>query len=118
MPEKNVRLLEERSDGMCEAGCGRAASEIHHRRFLGRGGKHNLANLVAMCGGEGGMAGGNHSGCHGTAHRGYPPYGWAISAYERRAEKDVPFVDLGGRSWWLDDEGKKTTERKVKSNGK
>ena len=102
MPEATVEKLDERSGGMCESGCGRPAAEIHHRRFLGRGGKHNLANLLALCGR------GNHTGCHGLAHSGaQAPPGWAISRHERRHETEVPFVDLGGRSWWLDDEGGK-----------
>ena len=105
MPAKTVELLRERSGGMCEAGCGRPATEIHHRRFLSRGGRHNLANLVALDGT------GNHDTgeCHGIAHRGAgAPPGWAISAWERRHEDQIPFVDLGGRSWWLDDQGGKT----------
>lgn len=101
MPQEHVDLLEERSGGMCESGCGRRATQIHHRRFTGRGGKHNLANLLALCGS------GNHTGCHGVAHQGHAPAGWAISRHERRHEDQVPFVDLGGRSWWLDDEGGK-----------
>ncbi len=106
MPPATVEALEERSGGMCEAGCGRRAQDIHHRRFLSRGGRHNLANLLALCGS------GNHTGCHGIAHRGHAPAGWAISRHERRGEADVPFVDLAGRSWWLDDAGQKTQGRK------
>lgn len=107
MPEKHVELLGERSQGTCEGGCGQPATEIHHRRFLGRGGKHNLANLLALCGW------GNHTGCHGTAHKGHAPAGWAISAWERRHEDQVPFVDLQGRSWWLDDQGGKTDRQQI-----
>ena len=104
MPDDTVELLEERSGGMCEAGCGRRAEDIHHRRFLSRCGKHNLANLVALCGD------GNHNNgkCHGLAHQGAAaPPGWAISRHERRHEAEVPFVDLAGRSWWFDDHGNK-----------
>lgn len=104
VPSDNVELLEERSDGMCEAACGRPANEIHHRRYLSRGGMHNLANLVHLCGL------GNHDNglCHGIAHRGSKaPPGWAISRHELRHEDQIPFVDLGGRSWWLDDQGGK-----------
>ncbi|MFD5599206.1 HNH endonuclease [Leucobacter sp. NPDC058333] len=104
MPAANVKKLEARSHGMCEGGCGRRATEIHHRRFLSRGGRHNLANLLAMCG-----TGNHNTGqCHGIAHNGATaPAGWAISRHERRHESEVPFVDLGGRTWWLDDEGGK-----------
>ncbi len=101
MPAATVEKLGERSRGICESGCGKAATEIHHRRFLSRGGRHNLANLLALCGW------GNHAGCHGIAHQGHAPAGWAISRHERRHESQVPFVDLGGRSWWLDDQGGK-----------
>ena len=112
MPEDHVELVGERSNGMCEAGCGKRATEIHHRRFLSRGGRHNLANLLALCGR------GNHTGCHGVAHSGAAaPPGWAISRHERRHEEDVPFVDLAGRSWWLDDEGNKTRRKEVKNDG-
>ncbi|MEJ6489746.1 HNH endonuclease signature motif containing protein [Leucobacter sp. USCH14] len=102
VPAKTVEKLVERSGGMCEGGCGRPAEEIHHRRYLSRSGKHNLANLLALCGD------GNHDNgkCHGIAHRGSKaPPGWAISRHERRHESEVPYVDLGGRTQWLDDEG-------------
>lgn len=116
MPAKNVALVEARSGGMCEAGCGRAATNIHHRRFLARGGDHNVANLVHLDG-----VGNHNTGqCHGRAHQGDSPPGWSISRYEQRPEREVPFVDLGGRAWWFDDEGGKTdrppTARKEKDD--
>lgn len=101
MPEAHVDAVEERSGGMCEASCGKPATEIHHRRFTGRGGRHNIANLLALCGR------GNHTGCHGIAHQGHAPAGWAISRHEIRHEDQIPFVDLAGHTWWLDDEGGK-----------
>lgn len=99
VPPGTVEKLEERSLGMCEGMCGKRAREIHHRRFLGRGGKHNVSNLLALCGR------GNHSGCHGIAHQGEAPDGWAISRHEPKHESEIPYVDLAGRTWWLDDEG-------------
>lgn len=101
MTTKTVEKLEERSHGMCEGGCGRPATEIHHRRFLSRGGRHNLANLLAVDGT------GNHDTgqCHGIAHKGEAPDGWAISRHEPKNESEIPYVDLAGRTWWLDDEG-------------
>lgn len=104
MPKKHVALVQERSQGMCEAHCGKRASNIHHRRFLGRGGQHNVANLVALCGN------GNIDGCHGRAHGAGQvpaPEGWAISAWEPRGECDVPFVDVYGQAWLFDDQGGK-----------
>lgn len=68
IPAKNRRLVEQRSGGVCESCGDRAASDIHHRQYLSRGGTHDVHNLLALCGGSGGMAGGNHSGCHGRAH--------------------------------------------------
>ncbi len=101
MPEDHVEALAVRSNGKCEAGCGKAATQIHHRRFTGRGGRHNLANLLHLCGS------GNHTGCHGVAHKGRAPAGWAISRHDLRDEAQIPFVDLGGRTRWLDDLGGK-----------
>lgn len=110
MPPAHPEKVRQRSGGMCEAGCGKPASEIHHRRFLSRGGRHNLANLWALCGGEGGMVGGNHSGCHGRAHSGAALEGEAISRHELRGEALVPVYDLQGRRWWVDDLGGKVRD--------
>lgn len=99
MPDAHVRAVEERSQGFCEAGCGRLASEIHHRRFLSRQGRHNIANLLHLCGR------GNHTGCHGIAHKGGAPEGWAISRHDIRTEAEIPYADEDGRLWLLDDAG-------------
>lgn len=103
MPKGHPERVKERSQGMCEAGCGRAANDIHHRRPLRRGGMHNLANLVALCGV------GNHDNgmCHGLAHANKGREGWLISQYDKRAESEIPFEDLNGEPWWLDDDGGK-----------
>lgn len=78
IPKKVRDAVHERAKGRCE-GCGKIAPlELHHRKYRSRGGKHTLANLVALCGGEGGMFGGNHSGCHGLAHGPTPPQGWSL----------------------------------------
>ena len=109
MPDEAVELVEERSNGMCEARCGRRATEIHHRRYLSRGGRHNVANLVHLCG----MGNHDNGFCHGVAHRGkQAPPGWSISAWDRRHESEIPFEDLAGRLWWFDDEGNKTQGRR------
>lgn len=106
MPKQHVEAVRERSRGVCE-GCGRKkATDIHHRRTLARGGLHNIANLVALCGGEG-FSGGNHSGCHGLAHSGDAPAGWLISRYEKAAESAIHFVDLSGAQWRFQDDGEK-----------
>lgn len=62
------RLVLQRCLGLCE-GCGiRPATEMHHRLYRSRGGLDTAANLLHLCGGEAGLFGGNHSGCHGIAH--------------------------------------------------
>lgn len=79
-----------RADGRCE-GCGKfAPTELHHRRFRGRGGKHTISNLVALCGW------GNHTGCHGRAHGPNAPAGWAISQHEKRRDVHVAFDSFEG----------------------
>jgi hypothetical protein len=105
MPKKHVELVRERSQGMCEGCHVRPANDVHHRRYLSRGGAHNVANLVHLCGF------GNHAaGCHGLAHSGDAPEGWAVSAWDRRAEASIPFTDLHGVTYWLDDDGGKETD--------
>lgn len=99
MPPDHPEIVATRSNGMCEGCHKKRATNIHHRRFLGRGGKHNLANLLALCGS------GNHSGCHGLAHSGDAPEGWAISQFNNNHEATIRFVDLDGKPWWLDNSG-------------
>ena len=79
IPAKNRALVASRSGGMCE-GCGlRRATDVHHRQYKSRGGTHAVSNLMALCGGTGGLSGGNHSGCHGVAHsREGEDRGWSI----------------------------------------
>ena len=103
MPKKHPDIVEQRSGGMCEANCGRAANDIHHRRPLGRGGMHNLANLIHLCGF------GNHDNgmCHGLAHANKGGEGWLISQYDQRQEWAIPFVDVNGVKWWFNDTGSK-----------
>lgn len=103
MPKKYPNIIEDRSGGMCEANCGRAANDIHHRRPLARGGMHNLANLVNLCGY------GNHDNgmCHGLAHAGKGRAGWLISRYEKTTESSIAFVDVQGIAWAFDDAGGK-----------
>jgi hypothetical protein len=82
IPTANRRTVENRSGGICE-GCGRRpATDIHHRKYKSRGGTHDVENLFALCGGPGGMAGGNHSGCHGVAHsaEGHE-LGWSVHSW-------------------------------------
>lgn len=72
IPARNVKMVKERSGGVCE-GCGqRPATQIHHRKFRARGGGHQVSNLLHLCGS------GNAAGCHGLAHSAYPPLGWTI----------------------------------------
>jgi 5-methylcytosine-specific restriction endonuclease McrA len=40
----------ERAGGMCEmAGCGRPATECHHRRLRSQGGGNGAENLMCLC---------------------------------------------------------------------
>ena len=104
MPEKTVQAVWARSGGVCEGCTVRQATQIHHRRTLARGGMHNLANLLHLCGS------GNHSGCHGLAHSGDAPEGWLISRWDTRAEEYIPFTDHGLNEWQLHDAGGKTLQ--------
>lgn len=77
---------------------------MHHRKFLSRGGDHSPANLAHLCGGASGLAGGNHSGCHGLAHSATPPEGWSIpSGIADPATTD--FCTLDGRRLRFTPEG-------------
>lgn len=94
IPAANRRAVEERCGGLCE-GCGqRPVTDIHHRKYKSRGGTHDIENLLALCGGAGGMAGGNHSGCHGVAHstEGHG-LGWSVHSWDDPA--DVPVLYRG-----------------------
>lgn len=96
---------------MCERCLKKPAVEIHHRRFLSRGGKHNVANLLHLCGG------GNFDGCHGEAHSGIgAEVGAAISRHNPRPESEISFTDLLGREWLIDDEGGKRREEIASAN--
>lgn len=74
IPTRVRELVSRRSEGVCE-GCGvRTASEIHHRKYLSRGGRHNPSNLLHLCGW------GNHTGCHGKAHTDEgAKLGWSVT---------------------------------------
>ena len=103
MPPRNASTVAERSQGMCERCLVAPATELHHRRYLSRGGHHNLANLIHLCGF------GNTGGCHGEAHSGIgAEVGTAISRHAQQHESEIPFTDLLGREWLLDDAGGKT----------
>lgn len=99
IPAKVRALVEARSEGICE-GCREArATEMHHRKFLTRGGKHEVSNLLHLCGW------GNHTGCHGIAHSGKrgEELGWAISSgtTPEFSPLHTPYTDLDGRMWFL-----------------
>lgn len=102
MPKENPELVRDRSGGMCERCLVMPANDIHHRRYLSRGGMHNLANLIHLCGH------GNVDGCHGEAHTGIGgEVGTSISRHSRKPESGIAFTDLLGREWLLDDSGGK-----------
>lgn len=95
IPEPVRRQLEERSGGVCE-GCGQArAINMHHRKYLSRGGDHTLSNLIHLCGA------GNTSGCHGRAHKDGSDNGWSVHRWETPSE--IP-VDYRGQLRYLTDE--------------
>lgn len=73
--------VSERSGGVCE-GCGRRRkSDRHHRKHGANGRIDTVDNLLDLCGGPAGMAGGNHSGCHGVAHTGDGYLlGWSVKS--------------------------------------
>ena len=103
IPPKNRRIVIERCGGRCE-GCGlRPVSDIHHRKYKSRGGTHDVGNLLALCGGPGGLAGGNHSGCHGVAHsaEGHE-LGWSVHSWDDPLTTPAMYR---GSLRWLDNDG-------------
>jgi 5-methylcytosine-specific restriction endonuclease McrA len=76
----NRALAMERANGQCEmtgsnvGRCPKAATEVHHRLPTGRGGSHDLSNLLAVCS-EG------HRWIHAHPTVSYE-LGWLISGYE------------------------------------
>lgn len=104
MPKGHHEKVNDRCDGMCEGCHVRPANDLHHRLTLRRGGMHNLANLVALCGR------GNHDNgvwCHGLAHANKGGEGWLISMHEKKPPAEIPFVDRDGTAWRFDDSGGK-----------
>ena len=96
IPAKNRRLVETRSGGVCESCGDKPASNVHHRKYLKRGGTHDVHNLLHLCG----M--GNTSGCHGRAHSGAEDEGLSVWSHERSEMKPVLY-----RGVWVipDDDG-------------
>jgi hypothetical protein len=71
-PPSELKLIKQRSRGICE-GCGLApATQAHHRQYRSRGGADIAQNALHLCGS------GNHTGCHGKAHNEGEPIGWSI----------------------------------------
>lgn len=102
IPAANRAMVERRSGGICES-CGAApATDVHHRQYLSRGGTHDVHNLIDLCGGASGLAGGNHSGCHGRAHKDGEREGLAIG---RGYRSELIPVLYRGRWAVLDDVG-------------
>ena len=104
IPAGNRRIVQERCGGSCE-GCGaRPVKDIHHRKYKSRGGGHEVSNLIGLCGGFGGLSGGNHSGCHGVAHsaEGHE-LGWSVNSWADPAT--VPILHAVHGLVLLDDHG-------------
>lgn len=79
------QLAADRSFGLCEI-CGvRPATETHHRKYRSRGGGHEAANLLRVCGW------GNHTGCHGKAHTDKDALdnGWSVASGDDPASRRV-----------------------------
>lgn len=110
MPKQHPDMVRARSGGVCERCLVNPATEIHHRRYLSRGGRHNLANLLHLCNPNGGGNAGD--GCHAEAHTGIGgEVGTSISRYNAFPESAISFRDLLGREWVLDDDGGKQQVR-------
>lgn len=106
VPKRNALAVHARSRGMCERCYVRPATDIHHRQFRSRGGTHDVWNLLDLCGGAAGLAGGNHSGCHGFAHSGEgDEAGLSVHSWDDPAE--LPYRDAHGVAWRLLDDGTK-----------
>lgn len=104
IPPKNRESVENRSRGLCE-GCGiRRATDVHHRKYLSRGGGHEIANLIHLCGSENGLPGGNHSGCHGVAHSGEGhELGWSVNSWGDPTHTPVLYR---GEMRWITNDGR------------
>ncbi len=92
-----------RSGGICE-GCGvRRATDMHHRLYKSRGGLDTIDNLLHLCGGDSGLPGGNHSGCHGLAHTiTGERVGWSVKSGNDPAI--IPIWHRATQSWTVADE--------------
>lgn len=91
-------LAKARAFGLCEI-CGvKQATEIHHRQYRSRGGRHESANLLHVCGW------GNHTGCHGRAHGGQiaETNGWSV---ESGVDPNLTQLLYRGQWMYLTDDG-------------
>ena len=106
VPRATMALLTARSRGRCEACHLAPATEAHHRKYRGRGGTHDIENLLHLCGW------GNHTGCHGIAHTGKgQERGLSVSGFADPA--GVPFEDDYGVKRELLADGTKREVRPV-----
>lgn len=98
VPKRVERLVRERAGGLCE-GCGlNRPTQLHHRRYRSRGGKHTVSNLLALCGS------GNHTGCHGLAHTGGgESVGWSVESGRAAPSEYVVRLALHGWVLLMDD---------------
>jgi hypothetical protein len=109
IPQKIRAAVRERSGGVCEVCHQRPATDQHHRLYQGRGGAHDVENLLDVCGP------GNVSGCHGRAHGTHPKLdtlpGTSISQWDKRSPAEIPFTDALGYVWVLFPNGTKAKVR-------
>lgn len=94
IPKKVRDRVVQRAAGTCE-GCGAFRPlELHHRKYRSRLGKHEVENLVALCG----MGNVKSAGCHGVAHSGEGhELGWSVHSWDDPAL--IPVLYRGVLSW-------------------
>jgi hypothetical protein len=86
-----------RSGGYCELGCGRRATNMHHRKNRSQGGQWSPANILHLCGS-------GTTGCHGyyTNHPAEAKrLGVSVLPSEQPAE--IPVRTPAGLLWLSDD---------------
>lgn len=100
IPKRMRQALHERAEGRCEI-CNGPADNAHHRKNRSVGGRHELSNLMLLCGS-------GTVGCHGMVTR--SPYyaesmGWRVPSYKHPAGVPVRRYRGSKASVQLGDDG-------------